>query len=86
MKNCMRATVTVRDDLLDEADRTAKRLGMSRSRLFQEALERYLVTLRQRALTEQANANVEHHGQPLDASFERYVARVWAHDMGDDEW
>jgi Arc/MetJ family transcription regulator len=82
----MRATVTIDDELFGEADAMADRLGISRSRLYQEALRRYIATLRERALTEQLDAHIRVHGQPLDASFQRYVSRVWAQDMGDDEW
>jgi metal-responsive CopG/Arc/MetJ family transcriptional regulator len=38
----MRSTVTIRDDLFEAADRVAARLGISRSRLYQIALEAYL--------------------------------------------
>jgi metal-responsive CopG/Arc/MetJ family transcriptional regulator len=82
----MRSTINIRDELLGEADRVAKRLGISRSRLFQDALEEYLKALRGKALTEQMNAHLEAHGQPIDAGFQRYIARAWKQDMGDDEW
>jgi len=86
MHKGMRTTVTIRDDLFEEADRAAARLGISRSRLVHQALERYLAALREETLTEQVNATIEKHPHAGDRSFERYVARVWAQDMGDDEW
>lgn len=85
MINGMRATVTIRDELFEEADAMARRLGISRSRLYQTALERHLTELRERALTEQMNEHIRAHGD-AGAGFEHYVAKVWAQDMGDDEW
>jgi predicted DNA-binding protein len=82
---CMRATVTIRDELFGEADAMAERLGISRSRLYQAALERYLTELRDRALTEQMNEHLRVHGAHR-SGLERYVAQAWAQDMGDDEW
>src|SRR5690606_23660197 len=56
MHSGMRATVTIRDDLFEAADRVAERLGISRSRLYQTALEAYLRRLEEDVLTEQMNA------------------------------
>ena len=86
MINSMRATITIRDDLFEAADEIAEELGVSRSRLIQDALERYLRLLKEQGLTEQMNAHIEKHGSSLDPAFLRYVARAWANDMGDDEW
>jgi hypothetical protein len=82
----MRATVTIRDDLFEEADRVASRLGISRSRLYQAALESYLRRLNEDILTEQVNSLVERAGEPTDEAFRRYIARAWKQSMGDDEW
>ncbi len=83
---CMRATINIRDKLLERADEIAERLGVSRSKLFHDALERYLQDLQEHALTERMNSYLEKHGDTVDAGFQRYVARAWARDMGDDEW
>jgi metal-responsive CopG/Arc/MetJ family transcriptional regulator len=86
MHGSMRATVTIADDLFAEADRVASTLGISRSRLFQNALAAYLQRLAEGALSEQMNAAIERVGRPDDAALQRYVARVWRDTMGDDEW
>ncbi len=86
MISSMRATVTIDDDLFEEADAVAEQMGISRSGLYQEALRRYLEALRERALTAQVDEHIRIHGQPDGASFQRYVGRVWAQEMGDDEW
>ena len=38
----MKTAISVEDDLLLQADRTARKMGISRSRLFSIALEAYL--------------------------------------------
>lgn len=82
----MRATVTIRDDLFEAADRVAERLGISRSRLYQTALEAYLRRLEEDVLTEQMNAAVERFDHASDEGFRRYIARTWKETMGDDQW
>jgi metal-responsive CopG/Arc/MetJ family transcriptional regulator len=82
----MRSTVTIRDDLFEAADRVAARLGISRSRLYQIALEAYLRRLEEEALTEQMNALVTQAGEPSDEAFRQTIARAWKQSMGDDQW
>lgn len=82
----MRATVTIPDDLFALVDQYTERLGVSRSRLVQDALARHIRALRDQALTEQTNAQVVLLGEVRDAALERYVARAWSQELGDDEW
>ena len=85
MISSMRATVTIPEPLFSEADRTAKELGVSRSRLYQEALEHFLRELRSRALTLRMDRHLEKHG-PQAPELGDYVARAWAQEIGEDEW
>jgi metal-responsive CopG/Arc/MetJ family transcriptional regulator len=82
----MRATVTIAEELFEEADRRAKELGVSRSHLYQEALDHYLQQLRARELTERMDRHLEKHGQTIEPEFGDYVARAWAQEIGEDEW
>jgi len=82
----MRATITVPDELFERAERAARELGVSRSRLYQEAMERYLRALRDRALTLQANEAVARFGQPAGAELRHRIKNVWNEGLGDDEW
>jgi metal-responsive CopG/Arc/MetJ family transcriptional regulator len=82
----MRATVTIGDELFERADRAAAELGISRSRLYQQAIELYLRVLRDDALTLQANEAIATYGQPIDAGFRRYIKKAWSEGLGDDEW
>jgi metal-responsive CopG/Arc/MetJ family transcriptional regulator len=51
----MKTAISVDDQLLTEADRTARELGLSRSRLFSLALEAYLRHRRQEETIEKLN-------------------------------
>jgi hypothetical protein len=59
---------------------------MSRSRLYQVALEAYLRRLQEDVLTEQMNGVVERFDHASDEAFRRYLARAWQQTMGDDGW
>jgi metal-responsive CopG/Arc/MetJ family transcriptional regulator len=51
----MKTAISVDGHLLTEADRFAREMGLSRSRLFSLALEAYLRRRRQEKMTEQLN-------------------------------
>jgi hypothetical protein len=51
----MKTAISVDSELLTEADRTARELGLSRSRLFSIALEAYLRDRRQQETLERLN-------------------------------
>ena len=51
----MKTAISVADQLLHEADRTARQMGLSRSRLFSVAVEEYLRQRRQQQMLEQLN-------------------------------
>jgi hypothetical protein len=82
----MRATVTIPDHLFAEADRRAKEMGVSRSHLYQEALDHYLRQLRASALTERMDRHLDKHGQAIEPAFGDYVSRAWDQEIGEDEW
>jgi metal-responsive CopG/Arc/MetJ family transcriptional regulator len=86
MRISMRATVTIRDDLFAEADRVADLLGVSRSRLYQIALEAYLRRAQEAALIKQVDAVIERLDRPADDALALHVARAWKDSMGEDDW
>jgi metal-responsive CopG/Arc/MetJ family transcriptional regulator len=53
--NTMKTAISVDDDLIEEADRTAHEMGVSRSRLFSLALESYLRNREHERILEQLN-------------------------------
>jgi metal-responsive CopG/Arc/MetJ family transcriptional regulator len=66
----MKTAISVDGELLDEADRTAKQMGLSRSGLFSVALQDFL---RQRRQTEML-AQLNHVYRDADTSAERRMA------------
>jgi metal-responsive CopG/Arc/MetJ family transcriptional regulator len=71
----MKTAISVEDQLLEEADRLARRMGLSRSRLFSLALQDYLRQKRQEEMTGQLNR--VHAGGP-NPSERRTTARMKA--------
>ena len=51
----MKTAISVEDELLQETDRTAREMGLSRSRLISVALKDFLKQRRQAAILEQLN-------------------------------
>ena len=51
----MKTAISLDDDLLEEADNTARSMGLSRSRLFSLALRDYLKRRKDEAVTERLN-------------------------------
>jgi metal-responsive CopG/Arc/MetJ family transcriptional regulator len=51
----MKTAISVEDDLLVRADDAARKMGISRSRLFSLAMDKYLRHLRNKEIVEQLN-------------------------------
>jgi len=51
----MKTAISLDDKLLQEADETARQMGLSRSRLFSVALQEYLIQRRQKQVLERLN-------------------------------
>jgi metal-responsive CopG/Arc/MetJ family transcriptional regulator len=62
----MKTAVSIPDPLFKEAEAAAKKLGLSRSRFIQIALEAYLERRREEELTAEINRNIEKYGDPAD--------------------
>ena len=72
----MKTAISVDGQLLSEADRTARELGVSRSRLFSLALEAYLRHRRQEEMIEQLNRAYAGKPDPANApTLKRMKAR-----------
>jgi hypothetical protein len=52
----MKTAISVNDELMEVADRTARELGVSRSRLFSLAMQDFLKNLRREKIVAQLNA------------------------------
>jgi metal-responsive CopG/Arc/MetJ family transcriptional regulator len=77
----MKTAISVEDELLQEADRTAKTMGVSRSRLFSLAIQDFLRERQQREVLEQLNQ--VYNGQPdplaakMKAKFRTVIQDKW---------
>jgi len=62
----MKTAVSIPDKLFHEADDLARRLGKSRSQVYQEALAEYVRRRDPRAVTEAMNAVIDEVGTEVD--------------------
>jgi metal-responsive CopG/Arc/MetJ family transcriptional regulator len=69
----MKTAISVADRLMQEADRAAKELGVSRSRVFSIALENYLRARRDEKIAEQLDRV---YGSQPDPGERRTVAKL----------
>ena len=52
----MKTAISIPDDVFDQAERAAKRLGLSRSELFTRAIQTFLTTRAEESITKSYNA------------------------------
>ena len=62
----MKTAFSLPDPLFQEAEAAAKELGVSRSKLYRQALEEFLRRRRDAAVTEGINQAIEKYGDPSD--------------------
>ena len=74
----MKTAVSIPDELFSAADSLARRLGMSRSRLFATALAEYLAKHRAAKVTERLNAVYASEASHLDDDSRRAQKRIAA--------
>ncbi len=79
----MKTAISLEDDLLKEADRTAHAMGLSRSRLFSLALEDYLRHRRQEQMVERLNEVYADHPDPSDARIVQGMKRKFRRAIKD---
>jgi len=83
---CTKTAISINNDLFEQADRLAGKLGISRSQVFARALEEFL----QRHTARQIEAAFNRvYGQPPDEDekkFLRMTADQLARLTRDDEW
>ncbi|HEY8054853.1 MAG TPA: ribbon-helix-helix domain-containing protein [Terriglobales bacterium] len=72
----MKTAVSLPDELFQQADRMARKLGVPRSRLFATALEEYLARHRDRHITARLDRVYEHESSALPPPLRRAQART----------
>jgi metal-responsive CopG/Arc/MetJ family transcriptional regulator len=80
----MKTAISMEDDLLAEADRMARRIGISRSRFLSLAVRDYLTRHRQQEMTERLNEIYRHNNaedarltERMKAKFRQAVKDRW---------
>jgi len=82
--DAVKTAISIPDDLFQAAEAAAKRLGISRGRLYARAVESYLKTHGARAVTEaldEVYSDLE-AGSNLDPE----LARMQSASIGEDDW
>ncbi len=78
----MKTAISLPDAVFEQADALAARLHVSRSQLYVMALEKLIKENREISITEELNAYIDKHGQPIDPVF----LQSSHHDMRNVEW
>lgn len=78
----MKTAVSISDKLFSRAEKYAKKSGMSRSRLYSDALEEYLKEREKRNLIEKINKVCAN----LDTSPDPVVTKMALLSLPEDEW
>lgn len=68
----MKTAISIPDDLLQEAEMTAKRLGVSRSALYANAVREYV----ERHRSENITAKLNEVYSDVDSSLDRHIQRM----------
>lgn len=71
----MKTALSIPDDLFASADALAKRLGLSRSRLYASALQEFIAKHKSKNVTERLNAVYSSQDSSLDETLRRVQAR-----------
>lgn len=79
----MKTAISVEDSLMEQADKAAHDLGMSRSGLIAEALRSYLRLREQARITDQLNRA---HAEQPSAEENRFVRKFKAKLPVQDRW
>ena len=72
----MKTAISIPDEIFKKAERLARRLGMSRSQLYKEAVEDYINKRRPEAITEAINEVVDDVGPSKDEFVSTNARRV----------
>lgn len=72
----MKMAISIPDEVFKKAEQLARRLGMSRSQLYREAVEDYVNRRRPESITEAMNRVVDEVERPEDELVSTTVRRV----------
>ena len=79
----MKTAISIPDDLFDSADRLARRMALSRSELYQRAVQAFLAAHDEEAVTETLNRI---HGESEPGCLDRIAERLRDVWLDVEEW
>jgi len=80
----MKTAISIPDDLFRAAEAAAKRLGISRSRLYSKAVEFYLKRHGAKGITEILNE--VYSGRDPDSALDPILAKMQSVSIGEEDW
>jgi metal-responsive CopG/Arc/MetJ family transcriptional regulator len=81
----VKTAISVQDDLLREADKAARQLGLSRSALISLAVRRYLLQRRREQMVEDLNKVYADHPDPAEKKLVKLMKAKTARALK-DKW
>ena len=82
--SCVKTAISIPDDLFQEAERIAKRLGLSRSELYRHALGAFLLQHNDKLVT---GALDEVYGdEPAESSVDPALLRIQVSSLPSEDW
>jgi len=78
----MKTAISIPDDVFKAAESTARRLGLSRSELYANAVREYIETHLSDQITEKLNQVYSSESDSLDSN----IAEMQLHTLKQDEW
>jgi metal-responsive CopG/Arc/MetJ family transcriptional regulator len=78
----MKTSISIPDEIFRQAEATAKKLRISRSKLYASAISEYLDRRRATSVTKRLNKVYSKHDSRLDTAFERAMLQT----LGKDPW
>lgn len=79
----MKTAISLPDEMFESAERLARRLGMSRSQLFREALSAFLERHAEQVVTDRLN---EVYGGAEPGEVDEALARMQQAGLAGEEW
>ena len=82
----MKTAISIPDPLYKEADEAAKKLNISRSELYQKALEKFVKEFNEEHLVRELNQTYGVQKAKLDPAIEEMQANTILSETQDDSW
>ena len=78
----MKTAISIPDEVFEEAEKTARKLGITRSELYARAVAEFIEVYGEREVTRRLD---EIHGK-LDAALDPVLARMQSSNLDEDGW